>query len=727
MNTIIKVLHISNHTGTIANANSVITYLEQYDKTVKYSLTTMKWDYSYYINESQANIIFTQLKDYISTFTVLLFTDTPMCARPFLQNIDSHKCLVIQYVCNRIDWGIWGIWQIWQMRDDAFMTMFKKVSHHQRVRIIADNRYDQYYAEIMNVKFIYNDCVRLCPQLCNDIIMPVVNGYKLFIQNRGNLICNYSEILNSINVKYDVYGEDFAKYRDTKHICEYIGILHLPYQVNIQSLWENLAYSIVYFIPSKRFLKELIDTCKWYYWEEKSKDISLLCKSIELSEWYAEELSGCFEYFDSWKELGDKYHTFNCNVHDVSDAHNTHTFPAWYIERRLIIYKTAHSLVKYNLRKWHLLFNNLIKQQPLVVTMFYNIRKKDNDISDFHRKQETFYELAANFILKIKGPLFICMDEDDEEFHTFVMSKRREYGLAELTYCYRENFEKSYFYKYVDRIKELQSSYQIYNGNARHETPLYITLNNNKFYYMERAIELNPTNSEKFIWLDMGINHVAKEPFLIEQWLDTIPVDKIKQMCINPLLESDKHCDIFHNIYHHTAGGLFAGGLQIMQKYITLYKSKTEQIYNDEAWYQIDEAIMTMIQWENRGMFDFYYGDYEGIITNFTVPKYSIELILVSAEKCLKFNNTLETFKIMKYLEPYFISELHQTGDALYKYININIICNYYHNGKQLLDSVIGLINSKLVKGCNRMKHMVSSNAKNLEFYTNKDCICECG
>ena len=708
----LKILHISNHVGTIANANSVVQHLEKHYPDVRIELNHLKWPFSYYITEQQADEIFAHFRNHITQFNVLLFTDTPMCARPFLQNIDNHNCYVIQYVVNRIDWGLWS------SPDDIYLDMFKNLSQqHPRVRFISDNRYDQFYAEqTTSIKFIFKDCVRLCPVLAEQVILPS-KSQKLFIQNRGNHIGNYQHILDNLNIEYDVFGEGFAPYKDKEQICEYLGILHLPYQVNIQSLWENLGYYIVYFIPSAKFLKELITMCNWYYWEEKTRDPTLLQKSIELSEWYSPDLSQCFEYFDSWDELAVKYEVFKKN----NVIQTLQMLPAWYLERRVAINKTAHKNVSDNIRKWHLLLNNVVNQQPLIVTMFYNVRKKDNDISDFHRKQEKFYELAANFILKVKAPLFICMDEDDEDLYTFVMEQRYKNGLAEITYCYRENFEKSYFYKYVPRIRELQGQYTIYNGNPRHETPLYITLNNNKFYYMERAIEINPTNANKFMWLDMGINHVAKEPFLLEEWLSSIPVDKIKQMCINPYLERDEPRDLFHNIFHHTAGGLFAGGVEPMRRYIELYKAKVEQIYNMENWYQIDEAIMTMIQRENRDLFEFYYGDYEGIIANFNSrPRYSIDLILKGASKCLTFNNTSECFKIMKYLEPYFMEELNQKCEMFYKFIIFNIICNYYQNGGKLLESVIELINKHIESGDNMMKNVISSNMNNLGFYSNR-------
>ena len=64
----------------------------------------------------------------------------------------------------------------------------------------------------------------------------------------------------------------------------------------------------------------------------------------------------------------------------------------------------------------------------------------------------------------------------------------------------------------------------------------------------------------------------------------------------------------FENIYHNCAGGLFSGSKENMLKYIELFKQKTEQIYSED-WYQIDEAVMTMVQRENYDLFDFFYGD----------------------------------------------------------------------------------------------------------------------
>jgi hypothetical protein len=133
-----------------------------------------------------------------------------------------------------------------------------------------------------------------------------LHNCKLFVYNRGTFIRYYSPFLEDI--EYDVYGYDgYARYRDEAHIAEYMGFLHLPYQTNIQSLWENLGHQIVYFIPSKTFMYTILFE-NWYYWEEKfMKPVDLILKSVELSEWYQIEHADIFVYFNSWNDLTVKY------------------------------------------------------------------------------------------------------------------------------------------------------------------------------------------------------------------------------------------------------------------------------------------------------------------------------------------------------------------------------------------------------------------------------------
>ena len=220
-----------------------------------------------------------------------------MLARPFLQNMDDHNLRIVIYITNRFNWGIWGF------EDRDYYDLYANMSNHPRVTFIADNCYDQYYASLYNIMFKYIHTIRLYPDIQLNPYLPITN--KLFIYNRGSKINDYKHLLEDI--PYDIYGENYDRYKDENHITEYIGYLHLPYQTNIHSLWENIGNAIIYFIPSKQFIKHLINTTSWYYWEEKNKPFELLDISIDLSEWYNNDNIDYFIYFESWEDLRNKY------------------------------------------------------------------------------------------------------------------------------------------------------------------------------------------------------------------------------------------------------------------------------------------------------------------------------------------------------------------------------------------------------------------------------------
>lgn len=362
---------------------------------------------------------------------------------------------------------------------------------------------------------------------------------------------------------------------------------------------------------------------------------------------------------------------------------------------------------------------------PTIVTMFYDIRKLENIDVNANRQKNKYFDLSKQFILKLPYPLIIFTDvghgdgygDEGESLIDIINSVRDKY--MDRTQIIKIDLKNTYFYKYLNQIEYLQTKFRIYNGDLNHETPLYIILNNNKFFFMETAISKNPFNSSHFIWCDFGINHVAETPETIHEWILYVP-DKIKQLCINPYIENVKDKDIFCNIYHHTAGGLFSGSSENLSKYIDLFKNKVDQIYNEE-WYQIDEAIMTIVQRENPDLFDLFYGDYIGIISNYLKPYNSINLILQGVDKALKHNNNKLAYTMLNYCHSYFND--NNNASQLYKYVNQRIITDYYNNAAKLKLEVIYLINKKILNNDENIIHLLNNNKHNLDFYSNKNLI----
>jgi hypothetical protein len=342
-----KTLHITNHVGTTKNLENVFKYLQE-GYNLNINLTTEKCNFPLYISKPHADHIWYQeykQRLLAEDYTTLVFTDTCMYARPFLQNIDDHALKIIIYITNRFDWGIWGF------KDEEFLNLYAKSSLHNRVIFIADNRYDQAYASAHNIKFYYDDIVRLTPEIAEiaeNKIKPKTD--KMFVYNRGSKVADYVPLIKNVSlakaeseVELDIFGENYKRYRDQTHICEYIGYIHLPYQTNIQSLWENLGHGIVYFIPSQKFFNELLFTTEWYYWEEKTRPYDLLKASISLAEWYQAENADYFVYFNSWADLQEKINFYRENTEELI------------AKKKLILTKIKNSNTQH-LAKWRNIF-----------------------------------------------------------------------------------------------------------------------------------------------------------------------------------------------------------------------------------------------------------------------------------------------------------------------------------------------------------------------------------
>jgi len=358
--------------------------------------------------------------------------------------------------------------------------------------------------------------------------------------------------------------------------------------------------------------------------------------------------------------------------------------------------------------------NKVKESEVTIVSMFYNIREKEGNEtnSPLNRGIKKYCELAKEFILSL--PYNLIMFTDNDDVIEFVESER--INFKNKTHIYNKKFEDTYYYKYLDKLGDLQKKFHIINGNVKQETPMYIILNNNKFDFMESAINLNPFNSNHFIWMDFGINHVANNREKIHEWINCVP-DKIKQLCINPYVENVENKEMFQYIYHHTAGGLFTGSKENLLKYSELFKLKTEQIYNEE-WYQIDEAVMTMVQRENPDLFDFFYGDYQGIISNYLSPINNISLILDASQKYINVNNTEKAYNVLCYCSKYFENNI--CDELIFRYIEQHIIVDYYNNNRNILNSVIDLINLLKKFNNDRILFLLENNKNNINFYENK-------
>lgn len=380
------------------------------------------------------------------------------------------------------------------------------------------------------------------------------------------------------------------------------------------------------------------------------------------------------------------------NKNDIYDAiifMDTH-LPAMKAARRLTNENTMLIPNYFDIKEYH------SREYPTLVTAIYNIRKIEGN-NDPNNKSIDFYLNLGQKIISFDLPMIIFTDAELEpKINEMIKDKKN-------IQCVIRDFNDSYFMKDLERLKELQQTYHIFNINLAKDTPHYIIMNNNKFYFIEEAMKIRDTN--KYMWIDFGLCHVARNPEFINIWIKDLP-DKIRQMLITPFDNKgipDK--DYYRTIYHNMGGGLFGGSKENMTKYIQLFKDKYQQIL-DAGWYQLDEAVMHMVFHENQNLFSPFFGDYPNMIQNFLFP-YSDSLLNNHIQFYM--NNRIWS-KAALLLD--YISEFYSVrDDKNWFYLQYGIICYYYIFN--------GIIPEKFVELLKKHPEFIKANIANLKYYSN--------
>ena len=317
------------------------------------------------------------------------------------------------------------------------------------------------------------------------------------------------------------------------------------------------------------------------------------------------------------------------------------------------------------------------KESGLVVEENEESRKKQL------RKLEEYMELGKS-MLSIQLPMVIYTDS--EEIEARLKDIRCEYGLEDQTVIVSLPFQDTFFYKDLDVLEERMKEYKIGNMNSTKDTPLYVMLNNNKFDFLERTIASNPFQSDFFVWLDLGVQHCAKATeeewaCVASEWppLLTQNTTQIHQLCIHTVTKAPSQSwkDYFRVIYHHRGGGLFGGHRDMLLQYSKRFKDLWYKIVEEEKWWQLDEALMTIITEEHPEDFRFFYGDYDGMITNFTESRRSWELVFQTAQRHLDGRKYALSEHVLQSLDNV-MKKLPGNDAQFLRYFRMRICNDYY-------------------------------------------------
>lgn len=307
----LKILHLSFHKGCIQEfagmAKQLDLHVESWfipDLPGQFFDGVSQGNVLYNITHDRAKRIWHKHERLFQSFDAILVSDTAPLSRIFLQN--GWKKPLIVWVCNRFDYCDRASLDD-EFPDQEYYELFRKAAHQKNVFIIPYTSFERYYAKNKNVSinnFVIAPCYPEFAKSFNTCIPPSVKKEATFFlppYHNETQFVDLVKLCESMGIK-----SYCGRYNGPKDLKDFKGVIHLPYNWSNLAFFENIRYGIPYFVPSQRFLKQLLATGKYFH-----ADMAFLTKDqlFNLSEWYSPLHQDIITYFDSWEDLKYKIET----------------------------------------------------------------------------------------------------------------------------------------------------------------------------------------------------------------------------------------------------------------------------------------------------------------------------------------------------------------------------------------------------------------------------------
>ncbi len=305
----ISILHLSFHKGCINDFQEVARELDL-KLTIWNPLSSYQSLHRFLGNQTEppmavynmtherAEHIYQANKNYFESFDLIITSDTAPLSRIFLQN-GWRKPLII-WVCNRFNYCVGPGSE--KGLDAEYYDLFRAAMKMPNVKIVSYTHFEQYFAALYGVDIrgpIIKPIGTKEGSFSSAIPADIQKSKTMFIYP-GFPGCKKEEHAyiqkQSSFLGFATYS---GKYDGPDDLKDFKGVIYFPYQASNIALFENIQRGIIHFVPSERFIKELIrENAPVYYWHEP-----YYC------EWYLGEHRDIFIYFDSWDDLRYKVAT----------------------------------------------------------------------------------------------------------------------------------------------------------------------------------------------------------------------------------------------------------------------------------------------------------------------------------------------------------------------------------------------------------------------------------
>jgi hypothetical protein len=337
----------------------------------------------------------------------------------------------------------------------------------------------------------------------------------------------------------------------------------------------------------------------------------------------------------------------------------------------------------------NIIFNKYTNDNWTLVTAYFNLTKYFDSTKEINERDQNYYFSHSISTLSLPYNLVIYCDKDSIE----IIKNIRPPYLNDKTHYVIYNFDDFRFKKNGEylienfndyRIKIIENRKKIPSADNRNTASYYLFCMS-RYIMLKEMIELNPFNSTHFGWINfcierMGINnviHLSEALSVNRDKFSTCYIDYIPESMINNLNEYFKwgRCSM--------CSGFFTGNKEYMYKVCDLIENQF-LTYLESGYGHADEQLYSPVYFENKTLFEHYYGDYQQMITNYKYIYDSPEPPIYNfIRNSFQNNNYIKCYEACKFVLNSYILQKCNINDNW-----LNELNNYYMKCKIILKDV---------------------------------------
>jgi hypothetical protein len=254
-----------------------------------------------------------------------------------------------------------------------------------------------------------------------------------------------------------------------------------------------------------------------------------------------------------------------------------------------------------------------------LVTAYFNLTKCPDASDEIRARSQEYYLNSSFSTLGLPYNLVIYCDKDS---YDLIKVKRPEYLTNKTRYiiCEFDDFcfkkDGNNFGYYRDKINENRviNKYQFDKRN----TASYYLFCMARYIMLKEIINNNPFNTNYFGWINFCIERMGYKNLIALDEALSIKREKFSTCYIDYIPKEliDNTKEYFKYGRCSMCSGFFTGNKYYMYKVCDLIEKKFLE-YVEMGYGHADEQLYSPVYFENKELFNQYFGDYQQMITNY--------------------------------------------------------------------------------------------------------------